>query len=126
MYINICSKRVMNLYIVKDKNLKRKMGLNKKEIIKSAKFVKKYMNDNNIITFKDYCSATIDNRKEIIDHYIHNKIDKFFLVWSIKTGYLYLSDNDRSQIPYITAQYREILAEIDDINGFFDKLKGRL
>jgi len=125
-YVKFFDKRVMNLYIVKDKNLKRKMGLNKKEIIKSAKFVKKYMNDNNIITFKDYCSATIDNRKEIIDHYIHNKIDKFFLVWSIKTGYLYLSDNDRSQIPYITAQYREILAEIDDINGFFDKLKGRL
>jgi len=81
------------------------------------------MNDNNIFYFKDYCSATIDNRKEIIDHYIHNKIDKFFLVWSIKIGYLYLSDNDRSQIPYITAQYREILAEIDDINGFFDKMK---
>ena len=122
-YVKFFDKRVMNLYIVKDKNLKRKMNLNKKEIIKSAKFVKKYMNDNNIFYFKDYCSVTIDNKKQIIYHYIHNKIDKFFFVWAIKIGYLYLNDTDRSQIPYIITQYREILAEIDDINGFFNKIK---
>jgi len=125
-YVKFLDKRVLNLYIVKDKNLKREMGVNKKLIIKSAKFVKQYMHDNNIFDFKDYCCIAIDNKKEIVSHYLHNKVDKFFFVWTIKLGYLVLSDADRSQLSYINAQYREILAKVDEIKDFFNKLKGSL
>lgn len=125
-YVKFFDKRVMNLYIVKDKNLKRKMNINKKEIIKSVKFVKRFMKENNIISFKDYCNLSENYKKIVVFHYIHNKIDKFFFVWLIKNGMVYLDDNDKAQIPYITTQYREILAEIDEINGFFNKLRRSL
>jgi len=125
-YVKFFDKRVLNLYIVKDKNLKREMSVNKKLIIKSAKFIKGYMHNNNIFSFKDYCCTVVDNKKEIVSHYIHNDVDKFLFVWAIKIGYLVLNDTDRSQLPYIIAQYREILVRVGEIEDFFNKLKGSL
>lgn len=125
-YLKFFDKRVLNLYIVKDKNLKREMRINKKEIIKSVKFVKHFMIENNIDSISSYCNLTDGNQKVIIKHYIHNKVDKFFLVWLIKIGFLYLNDNDRSYIPYIISQYREILVKNEDILDFFNKLKRSL
>lgn len=125
-YVKFFDKRVLNLYIVKDKNQKREMSLNKKEIVKSVIFVKKYMLENKVVSIRDYCNLTEGNRKVIINHYVHNKIDKFFLVWLIKIGYLILSDNDRAYMPYIVSQYREILAGVDEIKTFLNKVKRSL
>ena len=97
-----------------------------KDIVKTVKFIKRYMLENKVISIRDYCSLTESNRKIIINHYIHNKIDKFFFVWLIKIGYLILNDNDRAYIPYIISQYREIMVEVDEIKGFFNKVKRSL
>lgn len=122
-YIKFLDERVINLYIVRDKNLKREINLNKKEIMESVKYVKKYMKENNILILRDYCNKKDENNKIVIKHYLLNKIDKFLFVYLIRNGILELNDTDRSYIPYIISQYREILSEIEILKEFFVKIR---
>jgi hypothetical protein len=125
-YVKFFDPRVMRLYVQKDKNLKREMKINKKNIIESVKFIKKYMKDNNILLLRDYLQISNGNRKIVIDHYIHGHIDKFLIVWFIKSGKLILTDDDRASMTYIVHQYREIGEKIIEINGFMRKVSQKL
>jgi len=125
-YINFFDPRVMRLYIQKDKNIKRELSNCKREITNSVVFVKKYMKNNNIITFNDYTQITNGNRSIIVKHYTQNKVSKFFVVWMIVLGKISLSDNDVAWIPYISDQYREIRVKLDEIGPFLRKIQRKL
>ena len=102
------------------------MTITKKEIMKSMKFIKSYMIENNISSLNRYCMLEKNFMKVVIIHYIDNRVNKFLLVWLIKERFLNINDDDRSQIPYIVAQYREILLKLNNLNGFLEKLKEKL
>ena len=114
-YKNFFDKRVMNLYIIKDKNRKREMEINKSSIKNSLTFIKEYIEKNNIKSIKQYGLIKNGNICLATDHYIKNKIDKYFFVKLIDSGVVSLTDDDRSLIPYIVEQYREILSVLNNI-----------
>lgn len=110
--------KVLRLYIEKDKNKKRELGVNKRQIVGSVKYIKRYMSENKIFMLDDYLSKKDGRKKIIVDHYMRNKVDKFLLVYLIKIGKLILTDDDRAYMPYIIEQYREIKSIVEEMNGF--------
>jgi predicted RNA-binding protein len=112
----------MRFYVQRDKNMKREMDVNKRAIVDSVKFIKKYMKENNIHMLRDYLNTQNGHRKIIVDHYVHGDIDKYFLVWLVKVGKLVLTDDDRACMTYIVHQYREIGDKLQEINGFMRKV----
>jgi hypothetical protein len=125
-YVKFFDPRVMRLYVQKDKNMKREMSINKKNIIDSVKFIKNYMKKNNIHILRDYLQSTNGSRKVIVDHYVHGHVDKYLLVWLVKSGRLILTDDDRACMTYIVHQFREIGEKLQEINGFMRKVSGKL
>lgn len=120
-YVMFFKSKVLKLYVEKDKNVKREMSVNKKQIAESVKFIKRYMKKNEIFMFDDYLAKRDGNRRVAIDHYMQNKVDKFLIVYLIKTGKLSLTDNDRAYMPYVVQQFREISEKVNEINGFLRK-----
>jgi len=125
-YLKFFDPRVMRLYVQRDKNAKREMVVNKKAIVESVKFIKRFMKENNIRMTRDYLQLQNGHRKIIIDHYSHGNIDKYLLVWLVKSGRLILTDDDRACMTYITHQYREIGEKLQEINGFMRKVGEKL
>lgn len=125
-YHQFADPRVIKLYIQRDKMIKRKAELSKREIIESVKFVKKYIAENNIRNFSIYCLVREDGKCLPIAHYLDNKIDRYFLTWMLREKMIHLTDYEFSVIPYITDKYRDILEELKEIDLFLKKVKEKL
>ena len=125
-YLKFFDPRIMRLYVQKDKNAKREMDVNKKAIVESVKFIKRFMKENNIHMTRDYLQLQNGHKKVVIDHYSHGNIDKYLLVWLVKSGRLVLTDDDRACMTYITHQYRDIGEKLQEINGFMRKVGEKL
>ena len=123
-YTRFFDKRVMALYMERDKMEKRNLVLNKAEIVKSGSFVVKYMGGRGFL--KEYARKRDNFQSVPIRHYIHGKIDQHFLTWLIKEKYLILEDSDRTQIPYIIEKYRDYAAVLDEMKDFMRLLKSKL
>jgi len=113
-YHQFFDQKIMTLYITKDKNKKRTLELVQKNFEKSKIFVLNYIKKNNLKSLKLYGQMKEGNTTLAVQHYVHNHIDKFFLVKLISNGIVSLTDSDRIQIPYIIDQYREILEEMKE------------
>jgi len=72
-YFHFFDKKVMLLYQQRDKNKKREVKVVKEKLVESAKFVKRYMNDNNL-SFRDYIDYKEGNRSIAVKHYLHNNL----------------------------------------------------
>ena len=123
-YVQFFEEKVLNLYKTKDKNRKREMEIYKDAFSDSLKWVKYYTskynyNEEKIKGIRDYCNLREKNFSIPIQHYLHNKIDKYFLVFLISKGLLKLTDEDRAMIPYIIEQYRECLYKLKDLKGVY-------
>jgi hypothetical protein len=114
-YVNFFDERIINLYKTKDKNKKREMTINKEEVKKSITFSKDFIAKNGIKNLKDYGRMRDGYESVPINHYLKNRISKYFLVSLIKNGFLILNDDDRARIPYITEQYNDCVKELDEI-----------
>ena len=125
-YKNFTDPKVLKLYIQKDKNIKRYNRLSKKNIIQSLKFVKNYMSEHGIPSFNIYCLTTDINRSLPVQHYLKNKIDKFFLVWLVRERMLRLSDDEISVMPYVVENYRDIVDKLDNIKNFLEEVRKKL
>jgi hypothetical protein len=113
---------VINLYIQRDKILKRDLQDGKRGITESLKFVKSFMTSNNINSIVKYCRKKIDNRSLPVIHYLENKIDKFFIVYLIRKGFLLLQDDERSYMPYVVDNYRQIVLNFNEIPDFIGRI----
>ena len=130
-YVRFFNPKVIKKYIQDDKMVKRCMSLNKKSMLESAKFVKKYMSSREqtnpkISLARQYTVLTEGNTSLPIAHYLQGKIDKFFLVWLIRRGLVKITDEERiNHIPEITENYREYLSYLNnkEMNGFLEKLR---
>jgi len=125
-YRNFADPRILKLYISRDKLIKRKAELGKRNIIDSVKFVLKYIREHKIKSTSIYCMIRQDGKSLPIIHYLNNDIDRYFLTWMIREKYVHLNDYEMSVIPYITDKYREILDELAQNNRFLEKLKEKL
>lgn len=61
-----------------------------------------------------------------VEHYLTNKIDKYFLVFLMNEGLLHLTDDERPLLPYIIEHYRDIKESLKNVNGFILKLKEKI
>lgn len=117
---------IINLYMRKDKHLKRDLNNCKKGMISSLKFVKEFMNKKEIPNINRYCGKKVDRLSLPIRHYLKNNIDKFFIVFLIRYGYLQIDDDERSVIPYVVENYREIITKFEEIPDFILKIKEKM
>jgi hypothetical protein len=120
-YIKFFEEKIHLLYIQRDKNEKRQIRVKKEKLIASAKFVKSYMRDNDILTLQEYIDTNDGNQKLAVTHYLKNEIDASFFVFLLKKG-MKLTDIDRSFIPYVSKHYRTINIMLVDIKSFLDKI----
>ena len=119
--------KVIKLYIERDKIKKRDSIIKKKDLINSYKFVRKYMIKNNIKSIYRYCIKKNGYMKIPIKHYMDNNIDKFFLVWLNRLGFLTFEDDDKIYIPYVMENYRKLyflLPFFGPFLGFFGPILG--
>jgi len=123
-YMKFFDEKILLLYKTRDKNKKRNVKITKKKLIESACFVKKWMNENNG-TLYDYINSREGYQRIAIDHYLKDKIDASFLVFLIKKGMI-LTDNERSVIPYVQANFRKITFALNDMKDFLKKLERKL
>ena len=126
-YAKFFDPRLLKFYIAKDKNEKREIKINKKTIIESAKYVKRYLKplfspDSVTPPLIQYCRLTDGYQSVPVKHYIEGHIDKYFLVWLLKTGVLRMTDEDRSQTPYIAENYRDYLLTVNELEPFFTRI----
>lgn len=89
-------------------------------------FVKNYIKDNNIKNINIYCMMKNGHINIVVEHYLNNYIDKFFIIWLIKKKLLKLDDTNSALVPYINDHYRKILPKLDEIKDFLLKLENHL
>lgn len=121
--------KILKLYITKDKNLKRDVEISKKNIIKSLKFIIKWIGDRrnkNISLLVQYSSMYDNNTYAPIKHYNQLKIDKYFLVWLIKEKIFRLEDYMKLDIPIIVDNYRNLSYDLATIDGFLIDVKKKI
>lgn len=128
-YVKFLDDKVLKIYIIKDKNVKREATLSKKAIIKSLKFVIKWMSDKRnkkISLLSQYTLMYDENTLAPIRHYNMNKIDKYFFVWLIRDKYLLISDDLKNEIPIIIDNFRNLSYDLETINDFLDEVKEKI
>ena len=124
-YMKFFNEKIILLYKTRDKIVKRETKITKQGLIKSAKFVKKYMNENGISTLEEYIGTRNGYQKVAVEHYIRNNIDASFFVFLLGKGML-LTETERSVIPYIQINFRKIKFNLEDIKDFLKKLEEKL
>jgi hypothetical protein len=128
-YMKFLDERILNYYITLDKNKKRETTNIKKDLVESAKYVKKWINDYGK-TLYDYIQIEDkeNGRKLAVTDYIKGKIDTSFFIWLITKG-LILTDTDRGYLPYANEfgeTYRNIIFEIKNMTSFMNALEDKI
>ena len=78
-YSKFFDQRIIKLYITKDKIRKSFEAQSKEKIIESAKFVIRFMKENELTSLYEYGRKYDQNIPVAISHHINNKIDAVFL-----------------------------------------------
>jgi len=126
-YVRFFDRKVLNLYIERDKNLKRAQKISRAAIIDDIKFIKRYLGKGMIEQVKgspliNYCCLEENGQLIPIRHYLLNGISRYIIVWMIDRGYLRLKDGDRELLPLILENYREYLDEVKSMDNFVGDL----
>ena len=117
---------VINLYIQKAKIHKKVEVDIKKDLIESAKFVKQFCKDNNIETLKEYANLSYGSKLVCIEHFLKDKISKWFLCFLIYKKIVKLSKENWTRAPEINDNYAALIRELREIKIFIDKLEALL
>lgn len=121
-YNHLSNEKLLNYYIVKDKNLKRETDNIESEVKKSVVFVIRYCSENKI-SLKEYCRQRDENLLLISNHFMKGYIDKYFVYYMIYTGYIIIKDQDRQNLNRIIQSYRELKRKILENERFFINIK---
>ena len=112
LYNKFYDRRILLLYIEKDKQAKRKSVNVEDSYDKSNEFIKIWMNSkphrDDISLHKQYCMMNDDGIRAPIKHYIANNISKYMMVWLIREKFLILQDHERQLVPLIVSEYRNL------------------
>ncbi len=112
LYNKFYDRRILLLYIEKDKQAKRKSVNVEDSYDESNEFIKTWMNSkphrDDISLHKQYCMMNDDGIRAPIKHYIANNISKYMMVWLIREKFLILQDHERQLVPLIVSEYRNL------------------
>lgn len=130
-YHQFFDKKVIEMYKRLDKLQKRDIEASKKSIIDNVKYVLTQIEDDDKLQMWGplKCYSRIKDSEYIskpINDYIDNKISTVFLTWLIYERMFVISDVERAMIPYVTENYREIIAQLREMNQFLTKLKRKI
>jgi hypothetical protein len=125
-YHNFFDKKIMLLYIQRDKIKKNEYIDMKKALVNSCKYVKKYLMEKSVSNdLKSYCLLIEDNRPVIIGHYLKNHVDGYFLTWMIAEK-LFQPYEFVCLTPFLTKNYRDFFQKLNDERVFLEKLKEKM
>lgn len=102
-------KRVLNLYISKDRAIKREVENIEESLRKSIDFVDSVIPDGPTSKLYRYVNMYDGSRPRAFTDYLANNIDKYFLVWLIKEDYVKIRNEQAMQLCYINEQYNKYL-----------------
>jgi hypothetical protein len=102
-------KRILNLYISKDRAIKRETENIGESLCKSINFVDSILPDGPTSKLYRYANMYDGNRPRALTDYLANNIDKYFLVWLIKEDYVTIRNEQAMQLCYINEQYSKYL-----------------
>lgn len=121
-YKHFCDRKVIDLYIQRDKIKKRKMEMSYDEIEKSFDNIKYYLDNKPIRSgytqLQNFCKFRDGEVRIIINKYNQNEVDSLTLVYCISKSYIVLTDDERALIPYISQRYRELNENLQPILEF--------
>ena len=120
-YVKFFDSRVINMYITKDKNEKRDMDINKQKLVDSAKFIKKYIQQNSLINLKNYARKRDGFESIAVKHYNAGKVNAIFLYYLIHKRYLLLEEDDKALLGYIVENMRTLKAKMLNVLSFIEK-----
>ncbi len=111
-YTMFFNRPVIDLYIENDKQLKRRIKKNKKNIDTSFNIVNSIIGINTLNGYNKLqmiCKLKEGEQKKVIDLYLHNKFDSLLFVYCIYYKYIKLTDIEREQCYNIVGKYRDLL-----------------
>jgi len=120
-YTKFFDRKILLLYISKDKILKQQKKETLETFEKSKKFMEKWVMDRphreDVSLVKQYCMMKDDNIKAPIRHFLKNKIDTYYITWLISRKYLKLTEEEKVLIPFVIQKYWRIIGEMKKLNG---------
>jgi hypothetical protein len=128
-YYKIFDPRILKIYIVKDKNLKRDGQDVYEDLCMSRAYVDALIPAGPVSKIYRYAAMEEMYRKKPVSDYIKNKIGKYFLVYLLDSNLLRLTDTEYLQLPYISAQHKQYsraLANYQKIEKLNDLLRDLL
>jgi hypothetical protein len=115
--------QVINLYIQKSKNHKRVEVDIKRSLVDSGKFVKTYCKENEIDSLKAYASKRDGFHLLCVEHYLKDKISKWFLCFLIHKKYCVMMRENWERVHEIDEKYSELIRELRSLGSFIPKLQ---
>lgn len=132
-YKDFFDKKIIKTYISNDKDKKRELNISKQGIINSIKHVYYLLSDEdtesiyNMGFLRYYARMSFDGyMRQPIKDYLDNKITSLFLVWLINKGYIRLTEEERSILPYIVENYRTLKFRIEEIQKFLYSVEEKI
>lgn len=125
-YTKFFDKRIISLYITKDKVSKHNDTVSKKKIIASAKFLidrKKELNYSNLV---GYARLREGHESIAITDYIRGDIDSLMFYYLIDRHYLMMEDFDEDRIPWVMENQRELHAQVISILEFLQSVEDKI
>lgn len=130
-YSQFFKTKLINYYIQKDKQIKRKIRIDKQEVIKSLKFIKNFMVDKPVINgynkLQTYCKMKEGQKSVLTSHYMKGKIDNLTIIYLIHKKYYLPTDYERKNVfMNVINRYRDFINEMENIKSFIIKAEKNL
>lgn len=104
-YLKFFDKKVINLYAAKDRALKRETEDIGAALQDSVNFIDELIPDGKVSKLYRYINMFDGARPRAIADYLANRIDKYFLVWMVKEGYIEIRNEQKLPLVYINESY---------------------
>ena len=115
--------KIIELYVLKERNDRIKDDEIKTSLVNSAKFIKNYIKDNDIKDFRVYSRKRDNHELLCINHFIQNKISKWMLAFLIINKYCIIEPEDWFKINDIKSNLLNFKFEFKENKNFIDKFK---
>jgi hypothetical protein len=129
-YKHFTDKKVIDLYIHKDKVTKWKLEVTQREIETTFNTIADYMLDKpwreGYTALQSFCKYRTGETRIIINTYVQGKIDIMTLAYCVYRKYIILTDDERALSPYLVQRYRELMENLQDVKPFIETMEREL